>query len=182
MSLTNYRNILNPHIVVHADGWQTTLGELSKRGWFVEMMYEPQYMAQRFVLRNPSKYMTGSCHIEDEYVQMIQGTSQPIAYMDERVLVRAEFYQEMRVPKAEVFSVDIAEPIRPPYDLRGDDNEWMMYTPDNSNSIIVTPDKVPMLLEEIRKAQEPRAKEIIHSQMKRDSRVIKTEAKILSFG
>lgn len=182
MSLTNCRNILNPHIAVHADGWQTTIGELSRRGWLVEMMYEPYTEAQRFMLRNPSKYMTAGCHIEDDYLQMIQGTSQPIAYLDERVLIKAEFYQEMRIPKAEIWSVDVAEPIRPVSDLRGEDSEWRMYTPDSGSSIIVTPDKVPMLLEEIRKAQEPRAKEIIHSQMKRDSRLIKTEAKILSFG
>lgn len=113
---------------------------------------------------------------------MLPGTDMPIAYMDERVLMRAELYQEMRVPKAELYSVDIAEPISPVHMLSGGDNEWMMYTPDTSNNIIVTPDKVPMLLEEIRKAQEPRAKEIIHSQMKRESRIIRTEAKILSFG
>lgn len=182
MNLVNYKNILNPYIKVEADGWVTTIGDLSRKGWLVETIYEHNYMAQRFVLRNPSKYMTGTCHIEDEYIQMCQGSGLPIAYMDERVLIRAEFYQEIRLPRAEVHQVDIAEPIAPVHTLKGDDKEWMLYTPDNSSSVIVTPDKVPYLLEEIRKAQEPRAKEIIHSQMKRESRIVKTEAKILSFG
>ena len=86
------------------------------------------------------------------------------------------------MPRVELYSMDIGAPIQPLERMVGGDHEWMIYTADRESEIIVTPEKVPMLLEEIRKAQAPRAKEILLSQRKREYQELETKAKILSFG
>lgn len=182
MSLTISKNILHPAIRIEASGWQTTIGSLNQHGWKIEMQYYPDRLSHVFYLRNPSKFMTGMCHITDEYVQVLAGGQYPIAYMDERVLLRAEFYERIHIPQVELHSVDVGEPMSP-YMVSNNAEDWMIYTADNNQTeIIVSPDKVSMLLEQIREAQDPRAKEIIHSQHRRESFGIQTEAKILAFG
>ena len=89
----------------------------------------------------------------------------------------------MQIPRVELYEAEVGIPRLPTYSMEGDDNDWMIYSADRqSESIIVTPESVPMLLEEIRKAQLPRAKEILHSQRKREVPEIQTMAKILAFG
>lgn len=164
------------------------MGELHHNGWYIELAHEPEYRAYRLLLRNPTRGMVGGCRITDEYLMMIPRRDHlPLVYLDEQLLVKAEFFREMQLPKMDVFTVDVAEPMTNPMHMVGRDDlrhEWMIYTPDNNGQdIIVTPDKVPMLLEQIVAAQEPRAKEIMASQYKRERLgSMRTTAKILTFG
>lgn len=144
-------------------------------------------------MRNPSKYMT-ACIMIDEY----RNSNHPSRYMQETpymyfgsedLLLRAEMYKEMEIPKVELQEVWVGEAIAPPDRYRGlrehDPSMWRFYTPKgeaDASEVIITPDKIPELLSIIQDMQEPRAKEIIHAQRKRSTSELRTEAKILSFG
>ena len=184
MSLAAYsKSIVHPGAKIVADGWYSDVVTLQRSGWLIETSYQYDRMSTVLYIRNPSKFMTGRCYIDEGYIQMMAGRGTPIAYMDQTVLLRAELYQEMRIPKMDLYQVEVGEPMCNPSCTSMADNEWMMYTADkDSTDIIVTPESVPMLLEEIRKAQMPRAKEILHSQRKREVPEIQTMAKILAFG
>jgi hypothetical protein len=182
MALANYNSIINPRVVVQADGWHSTIGELTQYGWTIELAEDPYVRSHQLYMRNPSKGMVGRCMLTDEYLQvfpMLNG--KPICYMDERLLIRAEMYQEMRVPRAEIYPVQVGELKQYPHQELCE-SDWIIYSSTaEAPEIIVTPEKVPMLLEAIREAQEPRAKELLHSQRKRELRELETKAKILTF-
>ena len=185
MSLTNYssRHIIHPGTRVEADGWHSDVITLQRSGWLIEVEYAVDMMATVFYMRNPSKHMVGRCYIDDGHIQRMYGSNSPIAYMDQSVLLKADMYKELMVPKMDLQQVEVGEPMMDPAYHYGRDIEWMIYTADNNaTDIIVTPESVPRLLEEIRKAQMPRAKEILHSQRKREAPEIQTMAKILAFG
>lgn len=182
--------IIHPRTEIIADGWRSTAGELIHHGWHFEKQYQMEYLATIVLIRNPSSGMVGRTRIADESMhrQDYYPTYPPYMLFDEQLVLKAELYKEMQIPQGEVYEVRVGECMRSPDCIRGtrelDESIFRWYTPDNKDTqeIIVTPDKVPMLLEEIRKAQEPRAKEILSSQRKRDMQELSTKAKILSFG
>lgn len=187
--------ILDPRTRVVCDGWESSVDRLVRTGWHFEAFYEPHILATKIYVKNPSKYMVGHFVVEDIDRQRRMTATEYSCFMaynyiyfgGEEILLRGEMYKEMQIPNVELQELRVGEPMYPPGYYRGlsemDESMWRWYTPDDENTseIIVTPDKVPYLMEKILEAQEPRAKEIIHSQRKRDIQ-LHTSAKILSFG
>ena len=184
--------VIDPSTRIYCDGWESTAYSLVQNGWYMEKQYDQMYMATRFVMRNPSKCMVAQCMIEEERYQnhpsmYSQGT--PILYFNgEALLIKAEMYKELKIPVGELQEIKVGEPMCDPSMYRGlreyDESMWRYYTPSgdkDTQELIVTPDKIPMLLDEIRKAQEPAARENIMSQHKRGLTELKTKAKILAF-
>ena len=194
--MASYRNeqwVIHPRTKVICDGWESNAHALIQNGWHIEKMYDQSMLNTKIYMRNPSKYMT-ACIMIDEY----RNSNHPSRYMQETpymyfgsedLLLRAEMYKEMEIPKVELQEVWVGEAIAPPDRYRGlrehDPSMWRFYTPKgeaDASEVIITPDKIPELLSIIQDMQEPRAKEIIHAQRKRSTSELRTEAKILSFG
>jgi len=175
--------VIHPKAEVRADGWSSTIGTLHKYGWEIEFSKSYEYDGVSVYLRNPSKNMVGTCNIDGMQIHSTYGNAGPLVYMDEQILLKADLYRQIQRPKLELFSMDVGRPTRPLDAMRGEEHEWDLYTADKQETeIIVTPEKVPMLLEEIRKAQAPKAKEIIHSQHRREYQKLEAKATILAFG
>lgn len=180
--------VIDPRIDVHCDGWHSRVGELVNNGWHFEREYDQCYMSTRFLIRNPSKGMVGFCMVDEQAFGDIYTTNIPWLYFGpETLLLRAEIYKEAYVPNVEFLEVKVGEPMVPPHHLRGiremDESKWRIYTPngdDKADEIIVTPEKIPFLLDAIREAQKPTAKDIMRKQRKAAPELT-TRAKILSF-
>lgn len=181
---SNYSHVLDPFAEIRADGWKSDIGTLVQHGWEIELQDRQEFDACELYLRNPSKNMVGHCRLDKlnpKFAPSSKGTM--IAYMDEQILLQATMHREMHIPKMELFSVEVGRPTRPIESMTGQEYEWDMYTADKQETeIIVTPEKVPFLLEAIREAQMPRAKEIIHSQHRREYQKLEAKATILAFG
>jgi hypothetical protein len=152
-------------------------------GWRIEAQFDHQYLRHNFYMRSPTVDMVGRCYITAEDMEVVNGGDYPIAYMDERILIKADLYTQMQIPRGEVVNVDIGVPVIHPSQMRGEDHEWMIYTADQQGTeLIITPEKIPEIMKLIVEAQEPRAREIIHSQRQREFPKLQTKAKILAFG
>jgi hypothetical protein len=175
------RVVLDPSIEVCSGPWTARLVDLNSAGWKFEVELGDFGRDVRVAARNPHSGMVG----------MFRGPRDVFRYqVDHRVLYFPEeviltndvgMFREMHVPmmsdliEAEAGKMISMQPV-----------EFVIYKPykdEESQDIIVTLDKVPMLLEEIRKAQEPAAQELLHRQRKREGlERFKQEAKILTFG
>ena len=185
MNLTSYRrpdpsHILHPAAEIYAGGWRSDIGTLVRYGWKIDLQEDPgSYDAYKLYVRNPDKGMVGTCTIENLHIQQFQGQWGAIAYMDEQLLIRTEMHREMQIPQATLYEVGVGIVHEHP----SGELHWQMYTPDKQETeIIVTPEKIPRIMEEILKAQMPRAKEIIHSQRRREYQKLEAKATILAFG
>jgi len=183
LSLRSYREhdwIIHPAVEVHAGGWKSDVGTLTRHGWMVELQKNVDNYHDSITLyfRNPNKYMVGKCIISDLHMKQYETQWGAVAYLDEQILVKADMYREMQIPQTALHEVGVGEA----YHTSGYHAEFQMYSPSKQETeIIVTPEKVGELLEKIREAQAPRAKEIIHSQHKRDYRKLEARATILAF-
>ena len=180
---SEYSHILDPFAEIRADGWKSDIGTLVQHGWEVELQDRHEFDACELYLRNPSKNMVGHCRLDNHHSKFVQGHSGMIAYMDEQILLQASMHREMQIPQMDLYSVGVGRPTIPIERMTGKEYEWQMYTADKQETeIIVTPEKVPFLLEAIREAQMPRAKEIVHSQHRREYQKLEAKATILAFG
>lgn len=174
--------VIHPLAEVRAGGWTSSIDELRRYGWVIEYSEVPMSDRLNIYFRNPSKNMVGSCYVDYDHIQNAMGREGILLYLDEQILLEMETSRQIHMPSAELFELDVGKPMRSVDTLQGDNNDWVLYTADKQRTeIIVTPEKIPMLLAEIRKAQEPRAKEIIHSQHRREYQKLEAKATILSF-
>ena len=180
--MSSVKGVINPLTKVVADGWESNLGTLHRFGWKTEFFEDIARQSFNILFRNPTKRMVGRCSLDFLNVWDTYSPHGPLVYLDEQLLIKADMYREIEIPRVELFELHVGKPMMPIESLRGNSGEWKIYTSDaQETEIIVTPERVPMLLEEIRKAQMPRAKELIHSQHRREYRELETKAKILSF-
>lgn len=177
---TEYDYLIHPQAEIYAGGWKSDVGTLTRYGWVVELQKEAHlYDSCVLYVRNPSKHMVGRCTIENLHMKQYETHYGAVAYMDEQILVKADMYRDMQIPRMELWEVGVAEV----HNEHARVVDLQMYTPDKQETeIIVTPEKVGMLLEKIREAQVPKAKKIIHNQHKRDYQKLEAKATILAFG
>jgi len=177
------RLVSDPRVEVRAGPWSAPMGLLMRHGWRFEGAPVDYCREVRIVGRNPSSGIIGYFTVPD----MFQYEYAPRHFfLPEDLVICNEhgLYREITAPDIFDDSTDVelgrfnrmAErvTILTPYDER------------ESQEIIVTPDRVPYLLEEIRKAQEPSARELLGRQRRREEmeipKELKQKAKILSFG
>jgi len=177
--------VFHPDVEVRAGPWRARMRELTYAGWRFEMEVSDFGRDTRILARSPHSGM----------VSMFRGptdvfryqVSRDAVYFPEEVALSNEVgvFKEMRIPtlaESDLLSVNVGMPIRMDMGMEPEFHFITPYTNDDPPEIVVTLDKVPMLLEEIRKAQEPAARELLHKQRKRDDlQKFKQEAKILSF-
>jgi len=175
------RAIFHPSVEVHSGPWVARMGDLNHAGWKFEVEMGDYGREARVAARNPLSGMVGMFRTPAEVFK--HQVSNNALYFPEQLILTGErgVFREMQIPRMEdMVRADVGTMIR--MEPVAEFQILKPYADDEPQEIIVTPDKVPMLLEEIRKAQEPAARELLHRQNRRDGlQLMRQEAKILTF-
>jgi len=171
--------ILHPGVKVFAGVWTSDVYSLSRAGWKFDVSLAVDYgRTIQVMLRNPLSGMVGGFVVNRSHFEMARGAE--VLYFREDILIEKEhaFFRTMRIAPVDLLQADVGVAINT------QETEFREYTPEEERGpqeIIVTPEKVPELLERIRAAQEPRARELLRKQEHRDRMsVLFPAAKILT--
>jgi hypothetical protein len=182
------RALIHPHAEVRAGAWTTSPAALYSHGWKMEVVTRDLNRTLYVGLRSPAGMVTAMemDGFRTRHIEMMEHKGVMVLYFNERAVISNEVgvFRQMQVwfDPGDMMNLEVGRMGGEPYN----GNSFMhLYQPiikSEPQEIIVTPEKIPMLLEEIRKAQEPRARELLHKHHQQDDlRKLEQKATILTF-
>ena len=168
--------VLPPGIKVFAGPFKSTVWDMVRAGWSFECELDVSNDRTLILGKSP----VGLIFINRiETIQFRYTNDFEYMYVPEDAILQANISREMHMPVLDLVTMDIGESINPNSELR-------IYNPlierNNIDNIIIKPENVPELLKKINEAQEPRAREILLNQQKRNEFIdLSVKAKILTF-
>jgi hypothetical protein len=187
-SYNNLENLLHPSIEIEWAGMRSDIRRMSIGGWVFQMIRHADAYRSQLVFKNSHCGAVGYCREVDEGELMdlhYRGSFDPSRLIGGKSVivlgseVRNRFHVQMEMAYSiESVSVGLVRP----------NGELVTFDPHTKEDqqpeeLIVIPEDVPELLEKIRQAQQPRAKEILRDQRKRNElSELSMKAKILTFG
>lgn len=183
---SNYFNSgsIHPGLEIRAGCWRSNAYHMMQSGWDFELYHEPQFFETYLMMCNRQNDMVARAHLGDPY--KYANKFPDILHIPSDAVVEASINRSIQMPVAawEITPISVGmvdSHARTPA-------EYIVYTAkkdDGPQEIIITPERIPEVLEQIRKAQEPAARELLHKQRRREERAelksFQLQAKILSF-
>jgi len=187
MDYRKLRNLLHPFIEIQWAGMRSTVDHMSRQGWEFEMIRHEEFQDCQLVFRNINHDAVGYCRKVDQYrimdmhmssydrpnPSLMVGGPANISFdatMHKRI--ETQLPMDYSIHK---MSVGIMRPDGEVYIIES-------HKDDAPEELIIMPEDIPDLMAKIRKVQEPRAREILANQRKRQElSELNTKATILSF-
>lgn len=184
--------VIDPRTEFRAGAFRATARDLYCDGWKIESQTKDFGRVLMIGLRNPHHDIVGICELViggGGYLQ--HHIIPPYLYIRPDAVIDARLSRRIEMPRFEFSPMLLGEALCDPR-LGGaipmKEIEMMIYSAENNqdkepDELIVMPEDIPGLLQKIRQAQEPRAREILANERKRDSMSqLQMKAKILTFG
>jgi len=180
MALINSHDITHPIIAarirVIAGPFESTIGKMQQMGWRFEVAENTYRGTVNLRGVNPLGMAFGT-EIPYDNVQHL-----PFIYVTHEAVLAVDIARRVEMPVMQYEAAEVGDQVRSAYDMDFVIYEYGMVAGNQPKEIIAEPKTVQELLKEIESLQQPRAKEILAEQRKREGmEQIHLEAKILSF-
>lgn len=183
--------VIDPHTEVHVGAFVARVGGMLNDGWQFEREFQTNdHMMERTVLimaKNPRSGAVGKMYTTNQIGRQGEPVPMPpYLYFPPEIMIEMRMFREMHMPRFDLRPVEVGEPV-PGQALRVSEQEMMIYEANNKEGnepqeLIVMPEDIPELMSKIQQAQNPRAKEMLANERKRNGmKELQMKAKILTF-
>lgn len=179
------RGVLDPRTTILAGPFRAQAGDMLNAGWEFHHRVDETYHDMMVLARNPRSGLVAKSYIDRGYMMRDMAHRVPeYLYFGEDLVLTTEFYRHIEMPKMELQPMDIGHTVPiGPYDHEMIIFDANVNKEDRPQELIIMPEDIPMLMDKIIKAQEPRAKKILADNRKREGLgELQMKAKILTFG
>lgn len=183
--LHELRGVLDPRTAILAGPFRALAGDMLNAGWEFQRREDMNFEDQLILARNPRNGMVARSYVSRMHLMQEQcHRIPPYLYFGENLILEMDFYRSIEMPRMSLQGVDVGHPVPlGPNEYDMEIYEANVNKEEKPQELIVLPEDIPMLMNKIIQAQEPRAKEILADQRKQEGLgELQMKAKILTFG